>query len=56
MVAPHRDVAALARCLERMVADGALRDRIAARGREFVTQSFDWDRAAARLEQILASY
>jgi len=56
LVAPHRDVAALARCLERMVADGALRDRIAARGREFVTQSFDWDRAAARLEQILASY
>ncbi|HUO62324.1 MAG TPA: glycosyltransferase family 4 protein [Terriglobales bacterium] len=56
LVAPRRDVAALARCLERMVADGALRERIAARGREFVTQSFDWDRAAARLEKILGSY
>lgn len=56
LVAPRRDVAALARCLERMVADGALRERIAATGREFVTQSFDWDRAAARLEQILGSY
>ena len=56
LVAPHRDVAALARCLERMVADGPLRERIAARGREFVTQSFDWDRAAARFEKILGSY
>ena len=56
LVAPRRDVAALARGLERMVADGALRERIAARGREFVTQSFDWDRAAARLENILGSY
>ena len=56
LVAPRRDVAALARCLERMVADGALRERIAARGREFVTQSFDWDRAAVRLEKILGSY
>jgi glycosyltransferase involved in cell wall biosynthesis len=56
LVAPHRDVAALARCLERMVADGALRERIAAQGREFVTQSFDWERATERLEEILASY
>jgi len=56
LVAPHRDVAALARCLERMVADGALRERIAAQGREFVTQSFDWGRATERLEEILASY
>jgi hypothetical protein len=39
-----------------MVADGALRERIATQGREFVTQSFDWDRAAGRLEKILGSY
>ena len=44
------------RCLERMVADGALRERITAQGREFVTQSFDWERATERLEEILASY
>ncbi len=56
LVAPHRDVSALARCLERMVADGALRERIAAHGREFVTGTFDWERATARLEKILASY
>jgi glycosyltransferase involved in cell wall biosynthesis len=56
LVAPHRDVAALARCLERMVSDHKLRAEIAARGREFVTQSFDWDRATARLEAILGAY
>jgi glycosyltransferase involved in cell wall biosynthesis len=39
-----------------MVADGALRERIAAQGREFVTRSFDWERATARLEAILAAY
>ena len=56
LVAPHRDVSALAACLERMVADGALRERLAAQGREFVTRSFDWERATARLEEILAAY
>jgi glycosyltransferase involved in cell wall biosynthesis len=56
LVAPHRDVTALAACLERMVADGALRERIATQGREFVTRSFDWERATARLEEILGSY
>ena len=56
LVAPHRDVAALAACLERMVADGALRERIARQGRELVTRSFDWERATARLEDILGSY
>ena len=55
-VAPHRDVGGLARCLERMVSDDALRAEIAARGRQFVTQSFDWDRATARLEVILGGY
>jgi glycosyltransferase involved in cell wall biosynthesis len=56
LVAPHRDVPALARCLERMVADGTLRERIAGQGREFVTQRFDWERATTRLEEILGSY
>jgi glycosyltransferase involved in cell wall biosynthesis len=56
LVAPRRDVGALARCLDRMVSDGALRERLAARGREHVTRSFDWDRAVVRLEQILAAH
>jgi len=56
LVAPRRDVGALARCLERMVSDRALRERIAAHGREFITQSFDWDRATVRLETILGAY
>jgi len=56
LVAPRRDVAALARCLERLVSDRALCEQIAVRGREFVTRSFDWDRAAARLEAILGAY
>jgi glycosyltransferase involved in cell wall biosynthesis len=46
-------VAALAACLERMVEDGALRDRIAGQGRAFITSRFDWDRATARLEDII---
>ena len=56
LVAPRRDVAALARCLERMVSDRALRESIAVHGREFVTQTFDWDRATARLETMLGVY
>ena len=53
LVAPRRDVAALARCLERAVADRALRERLAGQGREYVTSRFDWDRATASLEAIL---
>jgi glycosyltransferase involved in cell wall biosynthesis len=53
LVAPRRDVAALAARLERMVADRALRERIARHGQAFVTSRFDWDRATARLEDII---
>jgi glycosyltransferase involved in cell wall biosynthesis len=53
LVAPRRDVAALAACLERIVEDGALRDRIAGQGKAFITSRFDWDRATARLEDII---
>jgi glycosyltransferase involved in cell wall biosynthesis len=53
LVAPRRDVAALAACLERIVEDRALRERIASQGRDFVTSRFDWDRATARLEDII---
>ena len=53
LVAPRRDVAALSACLERIVEDRALRGRIAAKGQDFVTSRFDWDRATARLEDII---
>jgi len=53
LVAPRRDVAALARALERMVDDATLRERLARQGQAFVTSRFDWDRATARLEEII---
>jgi glycosyltransferase involved in cell wall biosynthesis len=53
LVAPRRDVAALARALERMVTDRALRERLARQGQAFVTSRFDWDRATMRLEGVL---
>ena len=53
LVAPRRDVAALAQALERMVTDAALRERLARQGQGFVTSRFEWDRAAERLEGIL---
>jgi glycosyltransferase involved in cell wall biosynthesis len=53
LVAARRDVGALARALERMVGEPPLRERLARRGQAFVTSRFDWDRASARLEQII---
>jgi len=53
LVAPRRDVAALAGALERLVTDAGLRERLARQGQAFVASRFDWDRAAERLEDIL---
>jgi len=53
LVAPRRDVGALARALERMVGEPPLRERLARQGQAFVTSRFDWDRASARLEDII---
>ena len=53
MVAPRRDVGALARALARLVEEGDLRERIARQGREFVSTRFDWEQATARLEMLL---
>jgi len=53
MVAPRRDVGALARALARLVEDQDLRERIARQGREFVSTRFDWEQATARLEMLL---
>lgn len=52
LVAPRRDVAALADRLTRMALDETLRAGIAAAGRDFVTTTFDWDRAVTRLEAL----
>ncbi|HET8575560.1 MAG TPA: glycosyltransferase family 4 protein [Methylomirabilota bacterium] len=55
VVAPRRDVDALAWGLARLVEDRSLRERIARQGQEFVTTQFDWERATARLEALLQS-
>ena len=52
LVAPRRDVDALASCLARVATDAALRGRLAAAGTALVTTAFDWDRAVARLEAL----
>jgi glycosyltransferase involved in cell wall biosynthesis len=53
VVAPRRDVDALAWGLMRLVEDRALRERIARQGQEFVTTQFDWERATTRMEALL---
>jgi glycosyltransferase involved in cell wall biosynthesis len=55
LVARRRDVDDLAAKLERMATDVALRERLAAAGTAFVTTAFDWDRAVARMESLLAA-
>jgi glycosyltransferase involved in cell wall biosynthesis len=54
LVAPRRDVAALAKALGRAVEDGALRARLARAGRALVTEEFDWERATDRMERVLS--
>jgi glycosyltransferase involved in cell wall biosynthesis len=55
LVARRRDVDDLAGKLERVASDDALRARLSAAGRAFVTTAFDWDRAVMRLEALFAS-
>jgi glycosyltransferase involved in cell wall biosynthesis len=55
LVARRRDVEDLAVKLERVASDEALRTRLAAAGRAFVTTAFDWDGAVTRLETLFAS-
>jgi glycosyltransferase involved in cell wall biosynthesis len=52
LVAPRRDVEALAAALARLATDEALRARLAAAGAAHVTTAFDWERAASRLEGL----
>jgi glycosyltransferase involved in cell wall biosynthesis len=44
-----------AACLDRLLADEALRRQLAAQGRAFVMRTYSWPVAEARLEQSLAS-
>ena len=53
LVAPRRDVEALAAALQRAATDGALRERVAAAGLVRITTAFDWERAVDRLEAWL---
>jgi glycosyltransferase involved in cell wall biosynthesis len=55
LVAPRRDVGALADALARVVDDPGLRARLATAGSSYVRTAFDWDRAVARLEGLLAA-
>jgi len=55
LVAPRRDVDALTRGLIRLLDDAELRRRVARDGQGFVRTQFDWERATARLESILAA-
>jgi glycosyltransferase involved in cell wall biosynthesis len=54
LVAPRRDVAALARALARAIDERPLRERLARAGRELVTGAFDWERATDQLEALAA--
>src|SRR5262245_33995630 len=54
LVAPRRDVDALAGALARLVAEPELRARIARAGQEWIRTRLDWDRATERLETLLA--
>jgi glycosyltransferase involved in cell wall biosynthesis len=54
LVARRRDVDALAANLARAVLEPELRARVAAAGQRLVTTAFDWDRAVARMEALLA--
>ena len=47
------DVDGLARGLEQLVVDEALRSRLAADGQAFITSRFGWEEATARFETVL---
>ena len=49
---PQRDEAALAKAIERLLADGTLRVQIAARARRLIEREFDIRESAARLRAI----
>jgi len=54
LVAPRRDMSALAARLERLATDPTARAAIATAGQRFVTRAFDWDAAVTRMETVFA--
>jgi len=54
IVAPRRDVSALADALSRLAEDPDLRARLSRQGQELIATRFDWERATTRLEALLA--
>ncbi|MFQ5829263.1 MAG: glycosyltransferase family 4 protein [Candidatus Methylomirabilia bacterium] len=52
LVAPRRNVAALADKLERLVADAALRAKLGQEGQAFIRREFDWERAVSEAEAL----
>jgi glycosyltransferase involved in cell wall biosynthesis len=56
LVAPRRDVDALADKLALAAEDASLRQRLAAAGSAFVTTSFSWDAAVTRMEALFTGW
>lgn len=54
LIAPRRDLDALADKLERLVADPALRAKIGSEGQAFICREFDWDSAVDRMEALFS--
>jgi glycosyltransferase involved in cell wall biosynthesis len=55
LLVPERDPTALAGALDRLLADAALRSRLARAARELVERRFDLDQNAARMRSLLWS-
>jgi len=55
LMVPQHDAVALADALERLLADGALRARLARHARSLMEQQFDIHRNTARMREIFAA-
>lgn len=55
LLVPERDAGALARAIERMMSDGALRERCAAEGRRIVESSFGIESSGRALARLFAA-
>jgi len=51
-VVPEGDAKALVEAIRRLLADGALRDRLARMGRERAEQNFSWERVAEKTHEL----
>jgi glycosyltransferase involved in cell wall biosynthesis len=55
LVVPERDPAALAQAMERILSDGALRDRLVERGRQAAANRFSWTTIAEQTLELFRS-